>query len=423
MDSEELGHAALVWLESTAVRAGGGLCWGTTPSATEPDPALYHGTAGVVRALLEGQAHFGEDRWGDLARRGTHWLADTVARAEERHPSLYFGAAGVAWMLQEAADLLDEDAAAVAAARALGQVRDAYDGERWGPMFELMGGNAGISLAALRLGDLDLARMAVEPYLRRAETTAYGVTWEQRDGLDARRHHISHGTLGIAYALLRVASATGRDDLHDLGLDAVADVVARDEAGPEGFLVPHSDPQQVAPGLERYSYGWCHGPAGDAQVFRLLDQTTGDPRWVALQDRCWHTVTTSGLPRRLRPGFWDNVGRCCGTAGVLALALDREVERRDGRDFADILVTDLAQLAEVDDAGARWHNLEHRHDPPELEPRVGWAWGNAGIIPELLRHARLRTGRDPAYAVSWLDQPRCAARHPAATPGPAVPAG
>ena len=109
----------------------------------------------------------------------------------------------------------------------------------------------------------------------------------------------------------------------DLALAGVADVVARNEAGPAGFLVPHSDPQQAPDRIERYSYGWCHGPAGDAQVFRLLHQQTGDSQWLALQDRCWQTVVESGLPRRLRPGFWDNSGRCCGTAGVLALACDR----------------------------------------------------------------------------------------------------
>ena len=31
--------------------------------------------------------------------------------------------------------------------------------------------------------------------------------------------------------------------------------------------------------------------------------------------RCLHSIRTSGVPERLRPGFWDNDGRCCGTAG------------------------------------------------------------------------------------------------------------
>ena len=246
--------------------------------------------------------------------------------------------------------------------RGLAGVRAAFDGERWGDAYELMFGNAGIGLAALRLGDAELAEAAVTPYLRTAEATAFGQTWEQRRGQPARRHHISHGTLGIAYALAVVGTAVGRRDLVDAALAGVADVVARNEAGPDGFLVPHSDPQQVAFGLERYSYGWCHGPAGDAQVFRLLAQLADGARsadaahgkddaggagWRALADRCWRTVTTSGLPERLRPGFWDNSGRCCGTGGVLALALDREVEDGDGLAFADLLVADLAD-------GPRW---------------------------------------------------------------------
>lgn len=94
--------------------------------------------------------------------------------------------------------------------------------------------------------------------------------WEIRNGREPRLHHIAHGTLGIVHALAAVGRATGRADLVELARAGAADVVARDEAGPEGFLVPHSDPQDRPELIERYSYGWCHGPAGDAQVFRLL---------------------------------------------------------------------------------------------------------------------------------------------------------
>jgi hypothetical protein len=220
-----------------------------------------------------------------------------------------------------------------------------------------------------------------------------------------RRHHISHGTLGIAHALASVGAVSGRADLTELALAGVADVVARDEAGPDGFLVPYSDPQQDPDRIERYSYGWCHGPAGDAQVFRLLHRRTGEKTWLQLQRRCWTTVLGSGLPERRRPGFWDNNGRCCGTAGVLALAGDRIAEHDDGRDFADVLVADLAQRAVADERGARWSNLEHRDDPPELSPRHGWGMGSAGIVRELLRSARIGRGGDPSYAVAWPDQP------------------
>lgn len=170
------------------------------------------------------------------------------------------------------------------------------------------------------MGDLELA---VTPYLRTAESTDAGVTWENRRGMRPRRHHIAHGTLGVAYALAATADATGRGDLMELALAGVADVVARNDSPGPGFLAPHSDPQQDPDRIERYSYGWCHGPTGDAQVFRLLHQLTADGKWLALQDACWNTVIESGVPRRHRPGFWDNSGRCCGCRAARAGAAAR----------------------------------------------------------------------------------------------------
>ena len=167
----------------------------------------------------------------------------------------------------------------------------------------------------------------------------------------------------------------------------------------------HSDPPHRPDLIERYSLGWCNGPTGDAQVFRLLGQITDDHGWKQRADQCWRTVTTSGLPQRIRPGFWDNNGRCCGTAGVLALTLDRIVEKGDEFDFADLLVDDLTIRATDDRSGAAWSNHEHRESPPTLEPRPGWAMGNAGIVRELLRYARLCSNRPDAYAVSWPDHP------------------
>lgn len=415
-EAESLALGSLEWLLGQARDTGhGALAWTGTPTDDELDPTLYSGAAGIVVALLEGRAHFGDERYGDAAVRGARSIAAALDAWE--YNSLYFGLAGMALALHEVHRTLGDEAAGAAVGRALALLRERFDGERWGEQFELLGGNAGIALGALHCGDPELALLAVTPYLWKAEPTAGGVNWEVRSGAPARFHHISHGTLGIAYALVAVGRATGRADLVELGLAGVADVVARDEAGPEGFLVPHSDPQHRPEDIERYSYGWCHGPAGDAQVFRLVGSTEGEsagnPVWAELADRCWHTVTTSGLPRRLRPGFWDNSGRCCGTAGVLALACDRSVERHDGPEFARTLVEDIAARATVDASGARWSNVEHRVTPSALEPRTGWAMGNAGIVRELMRFARLGTGRAPGYAIQLPD-------HPVAVAPPAV---
>jgi hypothetical protein len=364
------------------------------PGVLAGDGSLYHGLAGVVLALHEAHQYFGDDRYGQAVARGADELSAQVDRLE--NCSLYFGLAGTAVALRAVGR-------AEAADRALARVRDRFDGQRWNDMFELFMGNAGIGLGALHAGDLDLAITAVTPYLTAADRTPGGVNWPVRPS-SARSHHIAHGTLGIVYALAAVGEAADRPDMVDMALAGAADVVSRNEADPEGFLVPHSDPPHRPDLIERYSYGWCNGPAGDAQVFRLLARVTTDDAWTAQGDRCWRTVRESGLPRRLRPGFWDNNGRCCGTAGVLALACDRIVERGDDFDFANELVDDLAGRATVDGAGVRWSNYEDRATPSDLEPLAGWAMGNAGIIPELLRYARLSEGRSADYATPWPDQ-------------------
>jgi hypothetical protein len=358
--------------------------------ANAGDPSLYHGLAGVVLGLHEAHKHFGDDRYGQAVARGADALTEQVDDLD--NCSLYFGLVGVAIALRA----LGRDAS-----RALDRVRSRFDGQRWNQMFELFVGNAGIGLGALRAGDLDLAVTAVTPYLTTADRTPRGVNWAVRPS-PPRSHHIAHGTLGIVYALAAVGAAAGREDMIEMALAGAADVVGRNEAGPDRFLVRHSDPPHRPDLIEPYSYGWCNGPAGDAQVFRLLAQITNDAAWTALGDRCWRTVRESGLPRRIRPGFWDNNARCCGTAGVLALACDRIVERGDDFDFSNVLVDDLTARATIDDAGVRWSN----HAPPsDLEPRAGWAMGNAGIIRELLRYARLSEGRADGYAFQWPDHP------------------
>lgn len=89
------------------------------------------------------------------------------------------------------------------------------------------------------------------------------------------------------------------------------------------------------------------------------------------------------------------------------MACDRLVEhpdpteRRAAQTFAAVLVDDLAARATTDHTGARWSNHEHRVTPINLQPRTGWAMGNAGIIRELLRYIRARRGQEPGYTMPW----------------------
>ncbi|MFF0595377.1 lanthionine synthetase LanC family protein [Streptomyces antibioticus] len=172
---EALAADGLRWLLGTARDTGrGGLGWPVRLSDDEVDPMLYNGTAGVVPVLLEAWRHFGDDRYADGALRAARSLADAVDGHDD--DSLYFGRTGIALVLRAVHRALDCPEADAAAGRALAGVRSRFDGTRWGELFELMGGNAGIGLGAWAAGDAELAVLALEPYARTAEPTAAGVT-------------------------------------------------------------------------------------------------------------------------------------------------------------------------------------------------------------------------------------------------------
>jgi Lanthionine synthetase C-like protein len=171
--AESLALGALDWLLSFARSTKEGLTWAATVPGTEANFTLYHGSAGIVLALLEAQQHFGDDRYGDAAMRGAAAIA--AAADHEENCSLYFGLAGMAVALHAVHVQLGGSSTDAAARRALDQVRSRFDGQRWGVMFELLGGNAGIAVGALQAGDPELAVLAVEPYLRAADPTPGGV--------------------------------------------------------------------------------------------------------------------------------------------------------------------------------------------------------------------------------------------------------
>ncbi len=161
----------------------------------------------------------------------------------------------------------------------------------------------------------------------------------------------------------------------------------------EGFLVPRYVPS-LPDEPELVSFGWCHGAAGTSLLFAALDvagveEIAGVPPGV-WERRCLHAVRTSGIPARLRPGFWDNDGRCCGTAGVGDVLLDswQRTGHQKDLDFAMALADALVDRAIRSGSHAYWRFVEHQNPEPLLPPGVGWMQGAAGIAAYLFRAAR-----------------------------------
>lgn len=207
--------------------------------------------------------------------------------------------------------------------------------------------------------------------------------------------------------------ALDRKDFLDAARLGAQHLLAVGSLDDHGFVVPHTLPYSQRD-VEPVTYSWCHGPTGTSNLFAALAfagvSQVGGFDVGALRQRCLHSVLTSGVPHRLRPGFWDNDGRCCGTAGVGDVLLDAAQDCPDQaqgeplRQAAQIMGDALVDRAIRDRAGARWRFVEHRADPPLLAPRTSWMQGAAGIAAFLLRLARVIEDGPTATVIDRPDQ-------------------
>jgi hypothetical protein len=264
------------------------------------------------------------------------------------------------------------------------------------PFLDLTLGAAGVLDAAVAAGDAELAGQAADLLAERAVEHPVGVGWpmvEERLRLVPSRAdlpNLSHGTAGVAYALARAGVLLERPDLVALACRGAEHLVSLRDPGVPGLAVPHLvahpgiDVADVHDG-EPLTWGWCHGPAGTSLLFAALADAgvasvAGRPP-ADWRQECLRAVRASGIPERLRPGFWDNDGRCCGTAGVGQVLLDAGEP-----DFAVRLGDALVERAvDLGDGRACWRFVEHRAADPLLPPGVGWMQGAAGIAAYLLR--------------------------------------
>jgi hypothetical protein len=253
-------------------------------------------------------------------------------------------------------------------------------------------------------GASDLAARAVDLLLAEQEAGDPGVYWPfvplrflLQD--DVVMPNWSHGQAGIAGALAAAGVALSRPDLVEVARLGAEHLLTLGDTGDGGLRVPRRIPGQE--GLDTFTYTWCHGPAGTSLLFAALDRA-GVPAVAGRspyewERACQHSLRTSGIPERRAPGFWDNDGRCCGTAGVGDVVLN--LWQRHGRDddlaFAVTLGDAIADRAFRDGDHTYWRFVEHRNEDPLLPPGVGWMQGAAGIAAYLFRLARvLERGRD-----------------------------
>jgi lantibiotic modifying enzyme len=380
--------------------------------------SLYAGIAGLAPVLVEvGQHRALSDAERSLAAGIVARLASMAATRVDA--SLYDGLGGDVTALRLLAPGRER-----AALRRLAELsapaagHSTVDGEPGAnvPGTDLVGGTAGVVLAAAWAGGdfaAEIMASGGESLLRAAEQTDAGLDWLTRPRAPASMPNYSHGTAGVATALAIAAHALDREDFLGAARQGAQHLLAVGWLDDDGFVVPHTLPYSRRE-VEPVTYSWCHGPTGTSQLFAALAfagvEQVGGFEVGALRRRCLHSVLTSGLPRRLRPGFWDNDGRCCGTAGVGDVVLDAAQDSPDQAhgqlllQAAQSMGDALLDRAVRDRDGARWQFVEHRQDPPLLAPRTSWMQGAAGIAAFLLRLARVLEIGPTAIVIDRPDQ-------------------
>jgi hypothetical protein len=116
-------------------------------------------------------------------------------------------------------------------------------------------------------------------------------------------------------------------------------------------------------------------------------------------------VIKSGIPEAQTPGFWNNVGQCCGSAGVAEffLSLHQATGRSDFLSFAERITQDLLGRSTREGKDLCWIQAEHRVRPKFLQAQTGYMQGAAGIGMWLLRLDAFHQGRD--FSIVFPDSP------------------
>lgn len=280
-------------------------------------------------------------------------------------------------------------------------------------------GTAGVLLGAVwahRNGVAEareLGELAAGILMDEAEPTPAGLTWPMvpprfRTEPGREMPNFSHGVAGVATALALAGAEFDRPDLVTAAVRGAEHLVTLGTRNGAGFTVPRHVPHEDAD-ADEFTHNWCHGGAGTSLLFLALDRAgvaavAGDaPRvW---HRRCLHGVRTSGVPARLHPGFWDNDGRCCGTAGVGDIFLDSWLRggEPDDLEFALHLADTVVERAIVEGPYAYWRFVEHRAEEPLLPPGTGWSQGAAGIAAFLFHAARVVRDGTNAASVPRMD--------------------
>lgn len=333
---------------------------------------LYAGASGIGWFLSELFAVTGDESAG---RTAIGAIRQALSRIELIEPwkriSLYAGWMGIAFAAARVGALTGADELRDAAGRLARRAVAERGSER--EEFDLLAGRAGAVAALVALQDLlnedafvEAAADVADEILQGAEERAGRYSWPSPRR--PRQRHLtgfSHGTAGIAYALLEQFAATGQEQYRAAALRAFEyerHWFDREAANWPDFrgCRSRSDRPVRSP---RCALSWCHGAPGIA-LSRLRAFTLTGDRTCMTEALAGLQTTRRAIEEAVDSGTWD-FSLCHGLAGnAEILKYGRSVlPEHCGNDAA---VTACARLGLEAHASGFWPGGTETRETPGL---------------------------------------------------------
>jgi type 2 lantibiotic biosynthesis protein LanM len=338
----------------------------------------YSGRCGIAIFLSGLWSVTREARWRDLALAAVNGLRDSISRS----------GTGATWQVVDASKayalgrmgtLLEDDSLVRGAAKLCGSIdRRSIQSDE---ILDVLFGAAGALLSFLAIyrclrSEAVLAKAIAcgHRLLRRRTVTRTGHrAWSSRESPPLTG--FSHGAAGIAYALLKLFEATGREEFRDAALEAIEFERAIFDRKVGNWPDFRGGKEGSAPS---FMTAWCNGATGIGLSRLAVSHTIGDD--------IVHQEVDAAI-RATRRYFAHDVDHlCCGNFGRIELLLSAGCMLQRPR-----LIAEARRRATVRVQNAQ-RNGGYRvmHRLPRWIRNPGFFQGLSGIGYQLLRLARPR---------------------------------